>query len=77
MVPRPCFGVEEGTERAEFLGVLALGEGWHNNHHAFPTSARHGFKWWQIDFSYWVIQLLVFCRLAWAVKKPVTRTAIN
>ncbi len=52
------------------VGVLALGEGWHNNHHAFPSSARHGLRWWQIDISYLVIQLLVLCRLAWRVRLP-------
>jgi stearoyl-CoA desaturase (delta-9 desaturase) len=52
------------------VGVLALGEGWHNNHHAFPTSARHGLRWWQIDVSYWVIWTLARMRLAWNVKQP-------
>jgi stearoyl-CoA desaturase (delta-9 desaturase) len=55
--------------RNNFLfGVLALGEGWHNNHHAFPTSARHGLRWWQIDASYWVIRALAAVGLAWDVK---------
>lgn len=52
------------------VGVLALGEGWHNNHHAFPTSARHGLRWWQIDVSWYVIRFLALCRLAWNIKKP-------
>ncbi|MFO0966349.1 MAG: acyl-CoA desaturase [Gemmataceae bacterium] len=52
------------------FGVLALGEGWHNNHHAFPTSARHGFRWWQIDFSYWIIRVLAILGLAWNVRRP-------
>ncbi len=57
--------------RNNFLvGVLALGEGWHNNHHAFPSSARHGLQWWQIDVSYWVIQALALLGLAWNVKVP-------
>jgi len=57
--------------RNNFLfGILALGEGWHNNHHAFPTSARHGLRWWQIDISYWMIRGLVLLRLAWRVKVP-------
>jgi stearoyl-CoA desaturase (delta-9 desaturase) len=51
-------------------GVLALGEGWHNNHHAFPTSARHGLAWWQLDITYLLIRLLQLARLAWAVKLP-------
>ena len=37
------------------IGVLALGEGWHNNHHAFEDSVRHGMKWWQIDMTWWFI----------------------
>jgi stearoyl-CoA desaturase (delta-9 desaturase) len=52
------------------VGVLALGEGWHNNHHAFPTSARHGLCWWQVDITYSLIQLLALMRLAWNVKLP-------
>ena len=50
------------------FGVLAMGEGWHNNHHAFPTSARHGLAWWQIDVSYAVIRLLSLVGLAWNIK---------
>ncbi|GJQ30497.1 MAG: fatty acid desaturase [Phycisphaerae bacterium] len=52
------------------VGVLALGEGWHNNHHAFPTSARHGLHWWEVDLSYWVIKLLEVLGLAWKVRVP-------
>ncbi|MGQ0627232.1 MAG: acyl-CoA desaturase [Phycisphaerales bacterium] len=52
------------------VGVLALGEGWHNNHHAFPTSARHGLSWWQIDTSYMLIRALEIVGLAWNLKVP-------
>jgi len=52
------------------FGILAMGEGWHNTHHAFPTSARHGLRWWQIDVSYWVIRTLALLRLAWNLKQP-------
>jgi|ERR1043166_925864 stearoyl-CoA desaturase (delta-9 desaturase) len=52
------------------MGILALGEGWHNNHHAFPVSARHGLKWWQIDISYWIIRLLALLKLARKVRLP-------
>ncbi|MCE9545421.1 MAG: acyl-CoA desaturase [Planctomycetia bacterium] len=58
------------------FGVLAMGEGWHNNHHAFPTSARHGLAWWQIDFSYLVIRLLALCGLAWNIKVPSPQYAM-
>ncbi len=57
--------------RNNFLfGVLAFGEGWHNNHHAFPTSAAHGLAWWQIDVSYWVIRVMAWLRLAYDVRVP-------
>jgi stearoyl-CoA desaturase (Delta-9 desaturase) len=52
------------------FGILALGEGWHNNHHAFPTSARHGLRWWQLDVSYYVIRLMAMVGLAWKVRVP-------
>ena len=52
------------------LGVLAFGEGWHNNHHAFPTSARHGLFWWQFDLSYVIIRILAAVGLAHNVRVP-------
>ncbi|MCA9129768.1 MAG: fatty acid desaturase, partial [Planctomycetales bacterium] len=52
------------------FGILGHGEGWHNNHHAFPTSARHGLKWWQFDLSWLIIRSLELCGLAWNVKLP-------
>lgn len=51
-------------------GLLAFGEGWHNNHHAFPNSARQGLAWWQFDASWLVIRTLQACRLAWKVRLP-------
>jgi len=46
------------------VGVLAMGEGWHNNHHAFPYSARHGLEWWQFDPSWFLIRGLAAFGLA-------------
>jgi stearoyl-CoA desaturase (delta-9 desaturase) len=66
---RPFDSGDESRNNA-LVGLLALGEGWHNNHHAFPSSARHGLRWWQIDIAYWVIRALVACRLAWRVRLP-------
>ncbi len=45
------------------FGVLAFGEGWHNNHHAFPAAAVHGFHWWQIDIN--GITIWLFEKLGW------------
>lgn len=51
-------------------GVLAMGEGWHNNHHAFPASARHGLKWWQFDLSWLIIRTMKLTGLAWNIRLP-------
>lgn len=51
------------------FGTLGLGEGWHNNHHAFPSSARFGLRWWQIDLGYWFICALASLGLASRVKQ--------
>ncbi len=50
------------------FGTLGFGEGWHNNHHAFPTSARFGLRWWQIDLGYWFICVLAWLGLATRVR---------
>lgn len=52
------------------VALLSLGEGWHNNHHAFPTSARHGLFWWQFDPSYLIIKAMETVGLAWNVRLP-------
>ncbi len=52
------------------IGVLALGEGWHNNHHAFPTSAAHGLRWWQLDVSYFIIRGMGLAGLASEIRRP-------
>ena len=52
------------------FGILAWGEGWHNNHHAFEYSARHGLKWWQFDLTWIIIRSLQLVGLAWKVKLP-------
>src|SRR6185437_12182565 len=69
---RPYRSGDESRNNFVF-GILAMGEGFHNTHHAFPTSARHGLRWWQIDVSYWIIRTLALLRLAWNVKVPTTQ----
>lgn len=53
-----------------WVGILAWGEGWHNNHHAFEFSARHGLEWWQFDVTWIVIRALQVVGLATNVKLP-------
>ena len=53
-----------------WVALLTYGEGWHNNHHAFPSSARQGLRWWQVDMTWWLVRLLQVLRLAYKVKLP-------
>jgi stearoyl-CoA desaturase (delta-9 desaturase) len=64
------FMTDDESRNNGVVAFVALGEGWHNNHHAFPTSARHGLKWHEIDPSWWTIRL--FQCLGWVqdVKTP-------
>jgi stearoyl-CoA desaturase (Delta-9 desaturase) len=69
------FGRQEYRSRDEarnnwLVALLVFGEGWHNNHHAFPASARHGLSRFQIDPSWWVIRGLERLGLAWNVRVP-------
>lgn len=50
-----------------WVALLAYGEGWHNNHHAHPHTARAGHRWWEFDPTFWVIRLLQAVRLAYEV----------
>ena len=51
------------------LAIFTLGEGWHNNHHFCPSSCKQGFKWWQIDISYYLLQILEKLRIIKDIKK--------
>ena len=53
-----------------WLSILSFGEAWHNNHHAFPNSAKHGLDWWQIDVNAVIITTLKRLGLVWNVKIP-------
>jgi stearoyl-CoA desaturase (delta-9 desaturase) len=50
-----------------WVALITYGEGWHNNHHAYPRMANHGHKWWEIDMTYNAIQILQRLGLAWDV----------
>jgi stearoyl-CoA desaturase (delta-9 desaturase) len=64
---RRRFATEDESRNLLWLALPTLGEAWHNNHHAFPTSARHGLRWWQLDPSAWLIAALARVGLVWDV----------
>ena len=63
------FDVEDQSTNVFWLAIPSFGESWHHNHHAFPRSAAHGLKWWEIDPSAIVINLMRRTGLAWDVVK--------
>ena len=67
------FDSHDHSRNNVFVGVLALGEGWHNNHHAFPSSARHGLSRWQIDTSWLLLRLMRALGMASNLKTPSAR----
>lgn len=70
------FNTPDQSRNQWVVGILGLGEGWHNNHHAFPESAFHGLRWYEIDFSGYLIRLLERMRLIRGVRR-VSRERIE
>jgi stearoyl-CoA desaturase (delta-9 desaturase) len=52
------------------LAFFTMGEGWHNNHHAYQSSVRQGFRWWEVDPTFYVLKALSWARLVWNLKTP-------
>jgi stearoyl-CoA desaturase (Delta-9 desaturase) len=64
---RRRFDIDDHSTNVGWLAVLSLGESWHHNHHAFPRSAYHGLRWWEIDLSGLIIAGMQRLGLAWNV----------
>ena len=64
------FDTADQSSNNWLVAVISYGEGWHNNHHFYPSSARAGFRWWEIDMNYWLICLWEKLGLVWAVRRP-------
>jgi stearoyl-CoA desaturase (Delta-9 desaturase) len=52
------------------LAFFTMGEGWHNNHHAYQASVRQGFRWWEIDPTYYILKALSWVGIVWDLKSP-------
>ena len=62
------FPTRDGSRNNWWVALVTFGEGWHNNHHAYPTSARHGLAWYEIDITWMTIRLLQVIGLAKSVR---------
>lgn len=59
------FNTTDDSRNNFWLALITLGEGWHNNHHRFPVSARQGFYWWELDISYYILKLMSKLGIIW------------
>ncbi len=64
------YDTKDDSRNNFLLAILTMGEGWHNNHHCCPGSVKQGFKWWQLDISYYVLFLMNKLGIIWDLKYP-------
>lgn len=67
------YATADASRNNWWVALLTLGEGWHNNHHHYQSSANQGFLWWEIDVSYYLIQFLGLTGVVWDIRKPAPR----
>ncbi len=60
----------DDSRNSFILALITLGEGWHNNHHRYPSSERQGFMWWEIDMSHYILRAFSWTGLVWDLKAP-------
>ena len=77
VIGRRRFATEDDSKNSFFISMITLGEGWHNNHHRFPSSERQGFYWWEIDVSHYLLKVLSWFRIVWDLRSPPGRVYKN
>ncbi len=70
------FQTRDDSRNNWLLALLTFGEGWHNNHHYYPGSARQGFRWWEIDITYYLLRFLQAVGIIWDLR-PVPERIMN
>ncbi len=64
------YATDDRSRNNPVIALLTFGEGWHNNHHHFMSSARQGFKWWELDVTYYVLRALACLHVVWGIREP-------
>ncbi len=64
------YATDDDSRNNWLLALLTTGEGWHNNHHHYQSSANQGFRWWEIDLTYYVLRGLAALGLVWDLRRP-------
>ena len=70
------FATRDDSRNNWLIALMTSGEGWHNNHHAHPTSARHGLAWYEFDLSWIQIKILMFLGIAKSVRVAKINSAM-
>jgi len=74
---RRRFPTKDDSRNNFLIALITFGEGWHNNHHYAPSSERHGFYWWEIDVTHYVLVVLSWLGIVWDLKPPPGRVYRN
>jgi stearoyl-CoA desaturase (delta-9 desaturase) len=64
------YDTSDDSRNHPILALVTMGEGWHNNHHHYQSSCRQGFRWYEIDLTYYVLKVLSWFRIVWDVRVP-------
>jgi stearoyl-CoA desaturase (delta-9 desaturase) len=67
---RRRYATSDDSRNSWWLALFTTGEGWHNNHHHYQSSANQGFRWWQIDLTYYVLRMMAAVGLVWDLRRP-------
>lgn len=74
---RRRFNTTDTSKNNWLLALVTLGEGWHNNHHFYQSTANQGFYWWEIDLSYYTLRALSWCGVVWDLRTPPAHVLAN
>ena len=67
------YETSDDSRNNAWLALITLGEGWHNNHHHYQASVRQGFRWWELDLTYYVLRAMESCGLVWKLRPVPAR----
>jgi stearoyl-CoA desaturase (delta-9 desaturase) len=67
------FETDDDSRNNWWLALVTLGEGWHNNHHHYQASVRQGFRWWEVDITYYLLRAMESCGLIWKLRPVPAR----
>lgn len=77
IIGRVRYDSRDGSRNSFILAILCCGEGWHNNHHYYQSSVNQGWRWWEVDFSYYLLILLSWFRIVWDLRTPPDHIKAN